>query len=128
MKAVYLYIYFLLFFALKGLSQTILNTENDLNEKYRKYIGKEVYNFLLDDNIRIYKLLYFSTEPPGVLSHVTLRLVDSLYVRIYINDLKYQKRYNEQLNWNEKLIHKEKISRIVFTVHNLDEKIIANIR
>jgi len=92
-------------------------------EKYafcKKYIGYELFNFLLDDNIRKYSKLRTVSEPPGVLSYVRIKLKDSVYIRVCFSNLKFQSKFNENMDWDMELLYKEKISNTYVCKNDLN--------
>ncbi len=69
-----------------------------LKKRYKQYIHKEVFNFLLDDSIRNYKNLWMGQEPPGVLCCLDVKLNDSVRISLHFHELKYQQMQNFDMN------------------------------
>ena len=79
---------------------------------YSDYVGKEVFNLLLNDNIRLYQRFTFFDNRPGVLSGTMVKMNDNIYLKIYTSELKYVASFDEKRKWDKQLFYKEKISRI----------------
>ena len=80
---------------------------------YSDYVGKEVFNLLLNDNIRLYQdFVFFSGSRPCVLAGAMVEMNSDIYLKIYTLELKYIVPFNENCDWDEQLFYKEKISRI----------------
>jgi len=80
--------------------------------KHSKYIGNEVFNILLDDEIRCYQKFTFFDTKPGALSGAIITIDSNFYIEVYVSEYKFQKQFNEERNWNKLLFYKEAISRI----------------
>jgi hypothetical protein len=77
-----------------------------------KYIDKDVYLLLLDDNIRGYKSIRFFDRKTFVLSGIVLTFDNGMQLEVYISKFKYQKPYSLDRNWSMELFYKEKIAKI----------------
>jgi hypothetical protein len=117
------YIILTIFFVgLKSLTFAQLTVRDSvaIRAKYKQYLHREVYNFLLHDDIRRYKEVIMGDEPPGVLSYLFIVVNDSVNVALYFKHLEFQEQQNFQRDWDLKLLYKEKIWRIVF--YSKDER------
>jgi len=110
-------IFFLLFvviFSCKYMNNANINNYPELSKiKLRKYIGKEISNFINDID-KQYSDWFFMEEPPGLLSGCTFHF-DEYYIQInIILPSNIQNLYSEgKCVLND--IFKEKISRILIT-------------
>ena len=89
-----------------------------LIKKYKAYLGKPVYTFLLDDSIRHYVRFHIVTEPPGVLGWGEISYSSGNEIRIFCQHLHYLSRYNDHLDWSDSLFYKETISELFFLKNN----------
>lgn len=115
--------------SLKGYCQTSVKEnkvmETILNIKYSNFIGKEVYNLLMEDGIREYKSFTFVDNKPFVLSGAIIVINSQISIEIFVSDFKYQQQSNQKRVWDKSLFYKENISRIKVYVNNeckVDEK------
>ena len=88
------------------------NKDDILQISYSDYVGKEVFNLLLNDNIRLYQRFVFLDEPPGKLRGAIVRINDNIYLEIHTSKLKYIVLFDENRKWDRQLFYKEKVSRI----------------
>ena len=79
---------------------------------YSDYVGKEVFNLLLNDNIKCYQDFVFFDERPGVLTGAMIKINHNIYLKIYISDFKYIVPFDENRKWDRQLFYKETIGRI----------------
>jgi len=94
-------------------SQKIIANNSQMDSlKHSKYIGNEVFNILLDDEIRCYQKFTFFDTKPGALSGAIITIDSNFYIEVYVSEYKFQKQFNEERNWNKLLFYKEAISRI----------------
>ena len=83
-------------------------------EVFNKYIGKEVFHFLLDSNIRKYSYITLSGGAPFRLHGAFIRInKDELY-EIEIEYPKHQKAINHKSNFSLELFYYEKIYSIIY--------------
>jgi len=83
-----------------------------LQISYSDYVGKEVFNLLLNDNIRLYQDFVFFDSRPAVLAGAIIKMNKNIYLKIYTSKLKYLVPFNENMKWDKQLFYKETISRI----------------
>jgi hypothetical protein len=119
---------FFVFYTFSVFAQSRSPIRTQLVEQYKKYIGKEVYNFLLDDSIRKYESIAFASEPTGIFSYASICLRDSISIHVYVSDMTYKERYDTNMSWRPELIFRKKVSRIVFSYHGLDQLTLADIK
>lgn len=79
---------------------------------YSDYVGKEVFYFLIHDDIRGYQEFIFFDNKPGVLNGAIITIDPNNYIEIYVSEFKFQKQFNEERKWDKSLFLKEIISRI----------------
>jgi hypothetical protein len=112
------------------MSQTLTknNVQNEklLHINYKEFIGKEIFNLLLDDNIRNYKELIFFDNKPGQLNGVIVKINDFSYFEIYVKEFKFLNSFNPHRTWNKELFYKESIGRIKLYVNNICKVDIGN--
>jgi hypothetical protein len=92
-----------------------LTCDNVRYSKFEKYIGKEVFSFLLDDSIRKFSYISFSSEPPGVLRGIGVSLEDGTEVLVFVRKVKYQKTFSGNFKWDINLFYKETIYGLEFS-------------
>jgi hypothetical protein len=86
---------------------------DSLVKKFRTFLGKEVYNFLLDDSIRNYRRFYLVMEPPGALHCGSIIYKNGDEICVYADKLKYLNRYSDS-GWDKALFYRETITSIVY--------------
>jgi hypothetical protein len=94
--------------------QDTLYESEILKFNYSTYIGKEVWQFITNDNIRKYERYTFFDEPPGLLGGIYLKISKNLFIEIGIKDYKYVDKLNMKRDWNFDLMKKELVSVIRF--------------
>jgi len=112
---------FLFFFLMLGIQysysqkkNTISNKENNSMDHYNSYIGKPLYEFLLDDRVRKYETFTCFDNRPGVLSGVIVELEDKSQYEVYFDKLLYDPPVNVERNWKFSNVIKETIHKIRF--------------
>ncbi|MBL7712362.1 MAG: hypothetical protein JNL13_07865 [Chitinophagaceae bacterium] len=107
------------FFGFSHIYGQVWNLKEDSSTKkaqsyYSKFMGRPVYEFLLDDSIRGYEKMRFNDEPPGRLYSVRIRQNKQEAVEIIICKYAYLKKENFDLDWDKNLFYKEEICRLLF--------------
>lgn len=82
------------------------------NKVYENFLGKEVFNFLVNDSFRNYQDISFFDQKPASLSGLMLSYSDGTVVYLYVDKFQFQEKFNITRNWDMNLLYKEKISRI----------------
>jgi len=95
-----------------------------MNTTLKTYIGKEVRTLFEVPEISNFSKYIFFDEPPGFLSHLSLKYKNDVYLDIYVSKYRYTKRFDSARGWRLSTFKKEKISKINI-VYN--EKIIKSI-
>lgn len=75
-------------------------------------IGKPVDLALKDPFLSKCEQAFFTDEPPGNLSSLTLVYSTKVYVQIYAEDLKYVPAFNKERKWSVEDFRKEAVSDI----------------
>jgi hypothetical protein len=123
MKTTYIKCTFLLTIFLFCVILVNAQTDNKLNNKifkiqYDKYLDKEVFNLLLNDEIRYYENFTFFDDKPCVLTGAIIEINSTTYIEIYVSKFNHLNPFNETRKWDKMLFYKEKISRIKVYYNN----------
>ena len=89
------------------------NADDIFRISYNDYIGGEVFNLLLHDNIRSYRGFIFldNESKPCVLAGAIVEIGNNIDLEIYIAKPKYVVP-NDDCKWDKQLFYKETINRI----------------
>jgi hypothetical protein len=87
---------------------------------YSDYIGEEVSNLLLNDDIRLYQdFRLIDGCRPCVLVGARVIINKNIHLKIYVSKFKYLVPFNENCQWDKQLFYKETISRIQVYQNNV---------
>lgn len=95
----------------------LIEYENEIKVKLssldtEKYIGKPLENFLQSDGANMYVDIMWENEPPGVFFRLILKYSSRIYVLVYLEDLKHQKKFNILNQWQFEKMRKELIQKL----------------
>lgn len=77
-----------------------------------KYLGKNVSEFLKDENFSKYRKFYIVGDKPSVASSLDVYYNGGVYIKLIPKEFKYMNTFSEYGQWNIEDFKKEKIYKI----------------
>jgi hypothetical protein len=90
----------------------------------RRFTGKTVKEVLQNDTVKLYKDYWWSDEPPGKLQSLNLTFARGVYLRLFVDTLKYQPGFSERLSFSFEKFLKEKVSSVELDDDFFEENVV----
>ena len=83
------------------------------NTKYASYCGQEVAVFLEGISSENVSDHTWSSDPPGMFYSVFVKGKDGKIFEIFVEELKFQNKFNPEINWSFELFRKEEFRGVI---------------